>query len=147
MDRPTILVVEDDPMALEMLRHALTRAGHEVEAAADGHEALAARRRLPEPAGRLLDLSPAGEAAWPAALARRRRETRPRSGTSWPLERAQSRIQGLNGFKVDLDEAKRDQCDRSPDADLGIGREEPDQDRRHAHVPPGPGLRPAHDDG
>ena len=32
--------------------------------------ALAARRRLPEPAGRLLDLSPAGEAAWPAALAR-----------------------------------------------------------------------------
>jgi len=32
--------------------------------------ALAARRRLPEPAGRLLDLTPAGEAAWPAALAR-----------------------------------------------------------------------------
>ena len=32
--------------------------------------ALAAGRRLPEPAGRLLDLSPAGEAAWPAALAR-----------------------------------------------------------------------------
>jgi Protein of unknown function (DUF2877) len=32
--------------------------------------ALAARRRLPEPAGRLLDLSRAGEAAWPAALAR-----------------------------------------------------------------------------
>ena len=32
--------------------------------------ALAAGRRLPEPAGRLLDLSPAGEAAWPGALAR-----------------------------------------------------------------------------
>jgi len=32
--------------------------------------ALAATRRLPEPAGRLLDLSPAGEKAWPAALAR-----------------------------------------------------------------------------
>jgi hypothetical protein len=32
--------------------------------------ALALRRRLPEPAGRLLDFSPAGEAAWPAALAR-----------------------------------------------------------------------------
>jgi hypothetical protein len=27
-------------------------------------------RRLPEPAGRLLDLSPAGEQAWPGALAR-----------------------------------------------------------------------------
>jgi len=32
--------------------------------------ALAATRRLPEPAGRLLDLSPAGEKAWPVALAR-----------------------------------------------------------------------------
>ena len=32
--------------------------------------ALAGQRRLAEPAGRLLDLSPAGEAAWPAALAR-----------------------------------------------------------------------------
>ena len=32
--------------------------------------ALATRRQLPEPAGRLLDLSPAGEAAWPGALAR-----------------------------------------------------------------------------
>jgi Protein of unknown function (DUF2877) len=31
---------------------------------------LAARRRLLEPAGRLLDLGPGGEAAWPAALAR-----------------------------------------------------------------------------
>jgi hypothetical protein len=31
---------------------------------------LAARGRLAEPAGRLLDLSPGGEAAWPAALAR-----------------------------------------------------------------------------
>jgi len=32
--------------------------------------ALALDRRLPEPAGRLLDLSPAGERDWPAALAR-----------------------------------------------------------------------------
>ena len=32
--------------------------------------ALAAAGRLPEPAGRLLDLGPNGEAAWPAALAR-----------------------------------------------------------------------------
>ena len=32
--------------------------------------ALAAAGRLPEPAGRLLDLGPSGEAAWPAALAR-----------------------------------------------------------------------------
>jgi hypothetical protein len=32
--------------------------------------ALAARRRLVEPAGRLLDLGPTGEAAWPAALRR-----------------------------------------------------------------------------
>jgi hypothetical protein len=32
--------------------------------------ALASVRRLPEPAGRLLDLGPAGEAAWPEALAR-----------------------------------------------------------------------------
>jgi Protein of unknown function (DUF2877) len=31
---------------------------------------LASERRLPEPAGRLLDLSAAGETAWPAALAR-----------------------------------------------------------------------------
>jgi hypothetical protein len=31
---------------------------------------LAARRQLIEPAGRLLDLGPGGEAAWPAALAR-----------------------------------------------------------------------------
>jgi len=31
---------------------------------------LAARGRLAEPAGRLLDLDPGGEAAWPAALAR-----------------------------------------------------------------------------
>jgi hypothetical protein len=31
---------------------------------------LAARRQLAEPAGRLLDLGPDGEAAWPAALAR-----------------------------------------------------------------------------
>jgi hypothetical protein len=32
--------------------------------------ALASDRRLPEPAGRLLDLGPAGAAAWPGALAR-----------------------------------------------------------------------------
>jgi hypothetical protein len=32
--------------------------------------ALALERRLPEPAGRLLDLGPAGERAWPAALTR-----------------------------------------------------------------------------
>jgi hypothetical protein len=32
--------------------------------------ALATAERLPEPAGRLLDLGPNGEAAWPAALAR-----------------------------------------------------------------------------
>ena len=31
---------------------------------------LASERRLPEPAGRLLDLGPGGEAAWPGALAR-----------------------------------------------------------------------------
>ena len=36
-----ILIVDDDPMALEMLRHALTRAGHEVETAANGVEAMA----------------------------------------------------------------------------------------------------------
>jgi hypothetical protein len=35
--------------------------------------ALAAHGLLAEPAGRLLDLSPAGERAWPAALARLRR--------------------------------------------------------------------------
>ena len=32
--------------------------------------ALASQRRLPEPAGRLLDLGPAGSAAWPGALTR-----------------------------------------------------------------------------
>jgi putative two-component system response regulator len=35
-----ILIVDDDPMALEMLRHALTRAGHVVETATNGREAL-----------------------------------------------------------------------------------------------------------
>ena len=35
--------------------------------------ALASGRRLPEPAGRLLDLGPAGEAAWPEALGRLKR--------------------------------------------------------------------------
>lgn len=35
-----ILIVDDDAMALEMLRHALIRAGHEVETAANGLEAL-----------------------------------------------------------------------------------------------------------
>ena len=35
-----ILIVDDDPMALEMLRHALTRAGHSVETATNGREAL-----------------------------------------------------------------------------------------------------------
>jgi hypothetical protein len=32
--------------------------------------ALAAERRLAEPAGRLLDLTPAGDTAWPGALSR-----------------------------------------------------------------------------
>ncbi|HEX3212128.1 MAG TPA: hypothetical protein VH016_06135, partial [Actinomycetota bacterium] len=32
--------------------------------------ALAAQRRLAEPAGRLLDLTPAGDTAWPGALSR-----------------------------------------------------------------------------
>ena len=40
-----ILIVDDDPMALEMLRHALTRAGHEAETAANGVEAMAILRR------------------------------------------------------------------------------------------------------
>src|ERR1700688_3784339 len=35
-----ILVVDDDPIALEMLQHALAREGHEVEAASNGLEAL-----------------------------------------------------------------------------------------------------------
>ena len=40
-----ILIVDDDPMALEMLRHALTRAGHGVETATNGREALDALQR------------------------------------------------------------------------------------------------------
>ena len=36
-----ILIVDDDVMSLEMLRHALTRAGHEVVTAGNGREALA----------------------------------------------------------------------------------------------------------
>jgi len=40
-----ILIVDDDAIALEMLRHALTRAGHEVECAANGIEAIEALRR------------------------------------------------------------------------------------------------------
>lgn len=35
-----ILTVDDDPIALEMLRHAMARAGHEVVCAANGREAL-----------------------------------------------------------------------------------------------------------
>ena len=35
-----ILIVDDDPIALEMLRHALTRAGHEVVCAGNGREAV-----------------------------------------------------------------------------------------------------------
>ncbi len=35
-----ILTVDDNDIALEMLRHALTQAGHEVVAAHDGHTAL-----------------------------------------------------------------------------------------------------------
>ena len=33
-----ILIVDDDPMSLEMLRHALTRGGHEVECHQGGGE-------------------------------------------------------------------------------------------------------------
>jgi len=40
-----ILIVDDDPMALEMLRHALTRAGHEVETASNGVEAMEVLRK------------------------------------------------------------------------------------------------------
>ena len=40
-----ILIADDDPMALEMLRHALTRAGHEVESASNGLEALEILRK------------------------------------------------------------------------------------------------------
>jgi putative two-component system response regulator len=40
-----ILIVDDDPMALEMLRHALTKAGHAVETATNGREALDALQR------------------------------------------------------------------------------------------------------
>ena len=35
-----VLIVDDDPIALEMLQHVLTRGGYEVETATDGHEAL-----------------------------------------------------------------------------------------------------------
>jgi putative two-component system response regulator len=35
-----ILIADDDPIALEMLRHALTRAGYEVETAVNGVEAM-----------------------------------------------------------------------------------------------------------
>ena len=40
-----ILIVDDDPMALEMLKHALTRAGHQVETASNGVEALEVLRK------------------------------------------------------------------------------------------------------
>jgi putative two-component system response regulator len=40
-----ILIVDDDPMALEMLRHALEHAGHEVESAENGRQALDILRR------------------------------------------------------------------------------------------------------
>jgi putative two-component system response regulator len=40
-----ILIVDDDAMALEMLRHALTRAGHTVDSATNGREALEVLQR------------------------------------------------------------------------------------------------------
>src|SRR5438105_12490114 len=40
-----MLIVHDDPMALEMLRPALERAGHEVESAENGKQALDVVRR------------------------------------------------------------------------------------------------------
>lgn len=40
-----ILVVDDDDLVLEMLRHTLARAGYQVETAADGREALAILRQ------------------------------------------------------------------------------------------------------
>ena len=40
-----ILVVDDDDLALEMLRHTLVRAGYQVETAANGREALAILRQ------------------------------------------------------------------------------------------------------
>src|SRR5690242_6937440 len=40
-----ILIVDDDPMALEMLRHALAHGGHDVLTASDGKEALEVVRR------------------------------------------------------------------------------------------------------
>ena len=45
IDVMRILIVDDDPMALEMLRHALTRAGHEVETASNGVEAMEVLRK------------------------------------------------------------------------------------------------------
>ena len=39
------LIVDDDPMALDLLRHALAHAGHEVETASNGVEALEVLRR------------------------------------------------------------------------------------------------------
>src|SRR6185437_8076492 len=44
-NRMRILIVDDDPMAVEMLKHALTRAGHEVETASNGVEALEVLRK------------------------------------------------------------------------------------------------------
>src|ERR1041384_5593661 len=39
-----ILIVDDDPISQEALRHTLAQAGHEVEAAGDGQQALQALR-------------------------------------------------------------------------------------------------------
>ena len=60
----------DRPVLAAFLDHLVAPARPRTTALSVTLLELAARGRLAEPAGRLLDLGPAGEAAWPAALAR-----------------------------------------------------------------------------
>ncbi len=47
LTRPQILIVDDDPIALEMLQTTLEKAGHKVSSARNGHEALARLEQEP----------------------------------------------------------------------------------------------------
>jgi hypothetical protein len=66
---PTPSALLDEP-TLEAMLAALAPIPGRTTALSSTLLTLASERRLPEPAGRLLDLGSAGETAWPAALAR-----------------------------------------------------------------------------
>ena len=67
-DAARILVVDDDPEILAMLRTRLGKRGYRVSTAADGHQALElAKRELPDVV--LLDVMMPGKSGWEVARA------------------------------------------------------------------------------